>query len=153
MIGAVAAVALLSGCQADKNKIVDEFREVNIEKWGWHQGQSFTFTIAEANYLYDFYAGLRVTGSYGFSNIYIVYTLDGPEHSVKKQFQVQLSDNTGKWLGKGMNNLISFEQQFIRGIKLKPGKYTVTFYQNMRTEALSGVSDVGLKVLRTSKVY
>jgi gliding motility-associated lipoprotein GldH len=126
---------------------------VNIEKWSWHNGHSFSFTLVEPDYLYDFYAGLRVTGSYNLSNIYIVYTLDGPEQSVKKQFQIQLSDNTGKWLGKGMNNLISFEQQFIRGIKLKPGKYTVTYYQNMRMEELSGVSDVGLKVLRTSKVY
>jgi gliding motility-associated lipoprotein GldH len=152
-IWAVAAATFMSGCLADKNTVTDEFHEVNIEKWGWHQPHSFNFTITEQDYLYDFYCGLRITGSYKYSNIWLIYTLDGPEQSIKRQMQIQLSDNTGKWLGKGMNNLISFDRQFVKGLKLKPGKYTLKFFQNMRDEDLKAVSDIGLKVIRGSKVY
>lgn len=152
-IQAVAAAALLSGCLADNNRIIDEFREVDEQVWNWHDPKTFSFEIKEADYLYDFYCGLRITGSYKYSNIWLIYTLEGPDQSGKKLFQIQLSDNTGKWLGKGMNNLLSFEQQFAKGVKLKPGKYTLKFSQNMRDEALASVSDIGLKVVRTTKVY
>jgi gliding motility-associated lipoprotein GldH len=152
-IGAVAAVLLISGCLADKNTVIDEFKAVNIEKWNWHQGYRFSFEITEPDYLYDFYCGLRVTGKYQYSNIWLIYTLNGPDQAVKKLFQIQLADNTGKWQGKGLNNLISFEQSFIKGVKLKPGKYTLFFQQNMREEELKAVSDIGLKVIRTTKVY
>ena len=152
-IVAVAAVLVMCGCQADKNKIIDEFHEVNIEKWGWHQGQTFSFTITEPDYLYNVFCGARITGDYAYSNIFLVYTIDGPKTSQKHMFQIQLADNTGKWLGKGMNNLIAYEQQFIQNLKLQPGKYTLTFFQNMRDDELKYVSDIGLKVLRTSKVY
>lgn len=152
-IVAVAAVALLCGCLADNNRIADEFRDVDEKAWNWHDPRSFTFEIREGGYMYDLFCGLRITGSYKYSNIWLIYTLDGPDHSVKKQFQIQLSDNTGKWLGKGMNNLISYEQRFEKGLKLKPGKYTVRFSQNMRDEALQAVSDIGLKVVKTGKVY
>jgi gliding motility-associated lipoprotein GldH len=66
---------------------------------------------------------------------------------------VVLSDNTGKWLGKGQSNLLSYERNFIRGAKLKPGNYTLEFSQNMRDEKLKSVSDIGVKVRRSGKVY
>jgi gliding motility-associated lipoprotein GldH len=83
----------------------------------------------------------------------MVYKLDGPVSSQKNQFEIVLSDNTGKWLGKGQGNLISYEKSFVSGLKLKPGQYTVELAQNMRDEKLSGVSDVGLKVVKTGKIY
>jgi gliding motility-associated lipoprotein GldH len=82
-----------------------------------------------------------------------LYKLNGPGISHKNQFEVVLSDNTGKWLGKGQGNLISYEKPFDGRLKLKPGKYTVEIAQNMRDEKLAGVSDVGLKVVKAGKIY
>lgn len=148
------AVALLfGGCRAGENKIIDEFKEVNMDKWSWHSPVDFTFEIKEPGYYYDFYCGLRISGSYNYSNIWLIYTVDGPKLSTKEKLQIQLSDNTGKWLGKGMNNLLVYKALFARKVKLEPGKYTIKFTQNMRDEELRYVSDVGLKVVRAGKVY
>lgn len=147
------AFLLLSGCVKDKNTVFDEFRNVNIESWGWNDAKTFEFTIEDSSFTYSLECGLRITGSYNYSNIWLLYTLDGPSVSTKNQFQIQLSDNTGKWLGKGKSNLISYEKIFIENAKFKPGKYTLRFNQNMRDEKLSAVSDIGLKIYKGSKIY
>lgn len=153
LLPAVAAAISMMGCMADNSKLLDEFQEIKGEKWSWHDPHSFTFTITEKDYVYDLVCGLRITGSYNYSNIWLVYTLEGPGIQTKEQFQIPLSDNTGKWLGKGMSNLISYEQLMKPNLRLQPGKYTVKFSQNMRDEQLAAVSDIGLKVIKISKVY
>lgn len=150
---AVAAAIFTAGCVADKNVIYDEFKEVSTDKWGWHDVRSFTFTITENDYTYNLDCGLRITGNYKYSNIWLVYQLDGPSGTMKEQFQIPLSDNTGKWLGKGSNNLISYQRAIISGLQLKPGKYTLKLNQNMRDEELQAVSDIGLRVSKVAKVY
>jgi gliding motility-associated lipoprotein GldH len=97
--------------------------------------------------------GLRISGSYAYSNIWLLYTVEGPDTKIKQQFQISLSDKTGKWLGKGMSNLLSYEQPILGNIKLKKGKYTVKISQNMREEELAAVSDLGLKIIKGSKIY
>lgn len=153
LIPAVAAALTLLGCTADDSKIFDEFKEIKSAQWSWHDPQTFSFEVTEKDYVYDLVCGLRITGSYNYSNIWLIYTIEGPGLQGKEQFQIQLSDNTGKWLGKGMSNLISYEQLMKPNVKLQPGKYTVSFSQNMRDEELSAVADIGLKVVKISKVY
>jgi gliding motility-associated lipoprotein GldH len=150
---AVAAAIFMVGCVADQNVVYDEFKEVSTDKWSWHDARSFTFTITENDYIYNLDCGLRITGNYKYSNIWLVYQLDGPSGTMKEQFQIPLSDNTGKWLGKGNNNLISYQRAIISGLKLKPGKYTLKLNQNMRDEELQAVSDIGVRVSKVSKVY
>ncbi|MBS3915805.1 MAG: gliding motility lipoprotein GldH [Bacteroidetes bacterium] len=150
---AVAAVLMAWGCSTNKNVLLDEFKEVGTEKWSWNDARTFTFTVTEADYLYNLDCSLRITGNYKYSNIWLIYQLEGPEGSTKQQFQITLSDNTGKWLGKGNNNLISYKQNMVSGLKLKPGKYTLKFNQNMRDENLEAVSDIGLKVYKGSRIF
>ena len=152
VVGIAASLSLL-GCIADKNKVYDNFQEVNADKWSWHDAKSFTFTITEKNYAYDLICGLRITGSYNYSNIYLIYTLESKGVKMKELFQIQLSDKTGKWLGKGMSNLITYEQMMKQSLKLEPGVYTVKISQNMQDEEIQAVSDIGLKVIKSSKIY
>lgn len=144
---------IFNACGVDKGKILDEFKEIPTDGWGWNDARTFTFTIEDSSYLYNLECGLRITGSYKYSNLWLLYTIDGPNSSVKNQFQIQLSDNTGKWLGDGKSNLISYRQFFLQNVKFKKGKYTLQFNQNMRDEKLTSVSDIGLKVYKSSKVY
>lgn len=142
-----------SSCSTDESRLLDEFKQVNVNSWTWNQGYKFSFTVTDSTWFYDLDCNLRITGSYSYSNIWLVYQLDGPQLSAKNQFEIVLSDNTGKWLGKGQSNLLSYEQTFAKGLKLKPGTYTLEFFQNMRDEQLKAVSDIGLRVRRSGKVY
>lgn len=140
-------------CKNSGAVISDQFVQVNESGWHWNDARKLSFTITDSSFYYDVDCGLRISGSYRYSNIWLIYTLNGPGIQKKEQFEVVLSDNTGKWLGKGQSNLLSYERNFIRGAKLKPGNYTLEFSQNMRDEKLKSVSDIGVKVRRSGKVY
>jgi gliding motility-associated lipoprotein GldH len=140
-------------CSSNKNKVFDEFSKVSPDGWNWNQGVKFTFTIEDSTQYYDLSCGLRITGSYLYSNVWIIYQLDGGQIARKNQFGITLSDNTGKWLGKGQTNLLSYEQVIMKGVKFRPGKYTLQFFQNMRDENLKSVSDIGLSVVKSGKIY
>ncbi len=40
-----------------------------------------------------------------------------------------------------------------QSLKLEPGVYTVKISQNMQDEEIQAVSDIGLKVIKSSKIY
>ena len=153
LAGILIAFLLLNGCVRDDKKIYDEFKEINTSSWNWNESKTFTFTITDATYAYNIVCGLRITGSYNYSNIWLLYTIEGEGFSKKQQFQIPLSDNTGKWLGTGMSNLISYDYLFLQNVQFKPGKYTIRINQNMRDEKLTSVSDIGLKIYKETKIY
>ena len=140
-------------CTTDENVVLNTFEKTDAGGWQWQQAKKFTFTVEDSSYYYILSSGLRINSGYNYSNIWLLYKMDGPLISQKNQFEIVLSDNTGKWLGQGQGNLISYEKPFTGRMKLKPGQYTVEIAQNMRDEKLSGVTDVGLKVVKAGKVY
>ena len=144
---------LFSACVKDNKTVFDEFKDLTGQTWHWNDSKPFTFEIKDSTYTYNLSCGLRISGAYKYSNIWLIYTLEGQQLATKNQFQIQLSDNTGKWLGKGMSNLISYEQVFMQNIKFKAGKYTLRFNQNMRDEKLADVSDIGIKIYKVTKIY
>ena len=149
----IPAVLLFQACSTDEHVVLNSFEKTETAGWHWKEGKQFTFTVEDTTYYYALSCGLRISSGYSYSNIWLLYKLNGPGISHKNQFEVVLSDNTGKWLGKGQGNLISYEKPFDGRLKLKPGKYTVEIAQNMRDEKLSGVTDVGLKVVKAGKIY
>jgi gliding motility-associated lipoprotein GldH len=147
------AICHLQSCSTDPNVVFNKFEKVDAGGWQWSQGKKYTFTIEDSTSYYILDCGLRITTGYSYSNIWLLYNLEGPSIKQKNQFEVVLSDNTGKWLGTGQGNLISYEKPFTGRLKLKPGQYTLQISQNMRDEKLTGVSDVGFKVTKAGKIY
>lgn len=146
---------IFNSCGLPENTISEEFQTTEKGIWGWKDTKSFNFDIEDTSHYYNIYCGLRLNGTYNYSNIWLIYELSETKQdsnntitlkSQKKQFQIELADQTGRWLGKGMSNLISYEQLLLNKIKLKKGHYTFKLSQNMREDLLSGVSDVGIKV-------
>lgn len=146
---------IFNSCGLPENTISEEFQTMEKGIWGWKDTKSFNFDIEDTSHYYNIYCGLRLNGTYNYSNIWLIYELSETKQdsnntiklkSQKKQFQIELADQTGRWLGKGMSNLISYEQLLLNKIKLKKGHYTFKLSQNMREDLLSGVSDVGIKV-------
>jgi gliding motility-associated lipoprotein GldH len=91
---------------------------------------------------------LRIRSNYTYSNIWLLYELEGPGLQQQNQFEITLSDQTGRWMGQGKSNLITFQQPFLDQIPFKAGTYTLRIKQNMRDEQLAGVSDVGFQLVR-----
>jgi len=151
---------LLDSCGLPENTITEEFQMIDKGIWGWKETKSYTFTVDDSTHYYNIYCGLRITGKYNYSNIWLIYELAESRNAnnssvnslLKKQFQIELADQTGRWLGKGMSNLISYEQPLLIKTKLKKGNYTFKLSQNMREDLLSGVNDVGIKVEKAQPI-
>ncbi len=151
---------LLDSCGLPENTITEEFQTIDKGIWGWNESKSYTFTVDDSTHYYNIYCGLRITGKYNYSNIWLIYELAESRNAnnsslnslLKKQFQIELADQTGRWLGKGMSNLISYEQPLLIKTKLKKGNYTFKLSQNMREDLLSGVNDVGIKVEKAQPI-
>ena len=147
-----------NACGLPENTITEEFQTLDKGIWGWKDTRTFSFDIEDSTHYYNIYCGLRLEGTYNYSNIWMIYelsnnpldaTISNPLNlfpTQKKQFQIELADQTGRWLGKGMSNLISYEKPLLLKIPLRKGHYTFKLSQNMREDLLSGVSDVGIKV-------
>jgi gliding motility-associated lipoprotein GldH len=142
-------VMAMSACRPSENIMYEEFVDVDPKGWNWDAGKSFTFEITDETHYYNLLSGLRITSAYAYSNIWMLYTLKGPDGFYRKdQFQLVLSDNIGRWKGKGVSNLISYQEPFLMQLPLKKGKYTLTVFQNMRDENLESVNNLGLQVVR-----
>lgn len=155
---------LMNACGLPENTIAEEFQPLENGIWGWKEAKTFSFDIEDTTHYYNIYCGLRLNGTYNYSNIWMIYelstsTLDTPALNnlgitplLKKQFQIELADQTGRWLGEGMSNLISYEQPLLIKTKLRKGHYTFKLSQNMREDLLSGVNDVGIKVEKAQPI-
>lgn len=140
---------MLPACSPSENILFEEFQSVDASGWDWKDGRKFTFKITDESHYYTLNCGLRITANYAYSNIWLMYTIKGPnKYHRKDQFQMVLSDNLGKWTGKGVSNLISFQEPFLKETKLAKGVYTIEFHQNMRDEKLLDVNNIGLQLLR-----
>lgn len=142
----------ISGCKKADAVVFEEFQSTNNSDWDWKDAKTFNFEINDTTCYYSILASLRISGKYSYSNIWIIYQLQGNNYKEKKQFQIELADQTGRWIGEGMSNLISYEQHIIPKLKLRPGKYSIAFSQNMRDQHLVGVNDIGLRILKGKQI-
>lgn len=139
-------IALFTSCDMPKNTLAEEFQEIPNKTWSWSDSKTFTFTIDDSTHYTNLYLGLRIQGTYAYSNIWLISQIQGNNTNTKQQVQIELADQTGRWLGEGMSNLITYLKPVYIQTKLAPGTYTWTLSQNMRDEKLNGVVDIGIKV-------
>lgn len=135
-------------CNPSKNIVDEQFNSVDASGWAWDSVTEFRFNIEDTSTYYLLNCGLRIRSNYSYSNIWLLYELEGPGLQQQNQFEITLSDQTGRWMGQGKSNLITFQQPFLDQIPFKAGTYTLRIKQNMRDEQLAGVSDVGFQLVR-----
>ena len=137
---------LFQGCNPPANTVAEEFQAIEENTWKWADTKSFTFTIDDSTHYYNLSIGLRIQGTFAYSNIWLISQIQGNNTKIKNQVPIDIADQTGRWLGEGMSNLITYSKPTYIQKKLAPGTYTWTISQNMRDEKLGGVADVGIKV-------
>ena len=91
---------LLNSCGLPENTISEEFQTMDKGIWGWKETKSFSFDIEDTTHYYNVYCGLRLNGTYNYSNIWLIYELseskldtpivNNPSLTplLKKQFQI-----------------------------------------------------------------
>jgi gliding motility-associated lipoprotein GldH len=135
-------------CKSDK--VYEDYK--TIESSGWNQDTvaKFSFTI-DKNYLgYNLSFNIRNRGDYPYSNLWLFVDIIAPDYSiVSDTLEYQLALPNGKWTGKGTGGMYSNKFLFRENVSFPaPGKYTISVHQAMRTNPLTGISDIGLEVKR-----
>ncbi len=143
---------LITGCMPSPYFQREE--PVPQNAWSYDFKPSFKFDISDTTSPYQPYFVIRHTDAYPYSNIYIwVYAKQPGDTSFHKtRVNIQLAENTGKWLGRGMGELyeqympLAFSDTDPKRFFKKKGTYEIRLEQNMRINPLPEVLHVGLRI-------
>jgi gliding motility-associated lipoprotein GldH len=108
----------------------------------------FEVIVQDTMNLYNLYINVRNTGMYPMSNLYLFITTTAPSgHSVKDTIQIFLADEKGKWLGKGLGDILDMQKLYKKNIRFaQKGMYIFEYEHGMRIKKLPFILDVGLRV-------
>lgn len=152
ILGVLFLMLVLISC--DNNKVFEEYIEVETGVWQNENIASFEFNATDTISAHNLYINVRNTGAYGYSNLYLFVTMQGPNGGLLKDtVNCVLADKRGKWLGSGVGDLWDLRIPYVGGFKFaQSGKYIVSLEQAMRVEkGLEGITDIGLRVETVKK--
>lgn len=139
-------VMLAFGCSDDR--IYEDFQAVPSGNWGIQDTLRFDLGDLELDGKKSLIA-VRFNESYSFSNCYVrVISYDSAGVVIEnKLINVPLFDSkSGEPLGKGMGS--TYTKYDTLPFSFKPETRSLTFLQYMRTDQLTGIEAVGLKILK-----
>ena len=148
-LGALVGCSLLWSCSDDA--VFDGTTEIPSGYWASGEPVTFDFDTQDTVRLYDFYITLRNGEEYPFSNIFLFVDLEFPngKHSLDT-VECMLADPQGRWYGSGTGS--RYYNRIRWGAKSKKafplaGDYSISIQQAMRTDELSGIYDVGFRLV------
>lgn len=138
-----------SGCL--ESPVYQKQYSVPKNAWSYNWIPSFEFDITDTASTYNLYFLIRHTEAYPNSNIWLIVHTKGPGDSSfrKDRIEVPLAAPSGRWLGNGMGAIWEQRMPITRNdapMRLKAGRYVIRLEQNMRSNPLPEVLQVGLRV-------
>lgn len=142
-------VALLLASCVDRAVVFDNSVAVNLFNWSCDSAVQFDVEILDTTQTYQMGIRVRNQGDYAYQNLWLFVEQISPDSTVVNDtVQFFLADEYGRWLGSGVSSLHSnlYLYQDSLGFE-NSGTYTYRIKHGMRHEALSGIKDIGLKVV------
>ncbi|OJW66751.1 MAG: hypothetical protein BGO68_00235 [Candidatus Amoebophilus sp. 36-38] len=124
----------------------------------WHRDMplAFNFNVQDTTQAYDVYLLIENTPQYPYQNFYLTYYLKDNSLTLlttELKNYLLFEPKTGKPLGKGWTKNKSHEVIMMKSHYFThPGTYRLELDQFMRTEILSGICSIGIKICRSSQV-
>lgn len=111
----------------------------------------FSFQVKDETCAYDIYLLVKNTPDYPYQNLYVTYYLEDGTHKELKNYAL-FDVKTGKPLGKGWRKSKRHEFLLTTGRQFpQPGFYTLRLAHFMRTDHLSGLQTIGIKVIPSKR--
>ena len=133
--------------------LVDQYIEIPNGNWNIDNKLTIEFDVVDTSRKNNFFITLRNTEEYKYANLYLfVTTLFPNDKTSADTIGVELSDASGKWLGKGEGFIFDSEvvtNKILYNYQKKfplLGHYKVTLQQAMRETELSGIIDAGIRI-------
>ena len=74
---------LFQGCNLPANTVAEEFQAIEENTWKWADTKSFTFTIDDSTHYYNLSIGLRIQGTFAYSNIWLISQIQGNNTNIR----------------------------------------------------------------------
>jgi gliding motility-associated lipoprotein GldH len=117
-------------------------------EWNWRDRANFEVDIQDTTRLYDLYVNARISESYPYSNLFVLLHQVAPSgDSSTARIDLVLFEPDGKPLGLRRGTIYEYQIKAVSGKTFdQAGRYTYGLEQNMRTNTIKGVLDIGLSV-------
>ena len=144
----------------DSNRIFDEYKTIKNSHWKKNDTIKFNLTITDTVSAKNLFINIRNNNEYKYSNLYIITEIMAPNQFVTiDTLQYEMTDKTGKWLGKGFTDLKENKLFFKENYRFKnKGNYHIKIIHAMRKnketegiEELEGISTVGFRIESVKK--
>ena len=148
---------LFSLFSCDKKRVFDEYQSVGK---AWHKDSVVTFDLPQLDpaKFYNLYVNVRDNDDFPFNNLFLIVSLEQPNHKVKVDtLEYQMTNPDGTLLGDGFTD-IKENKLFYKGKErfTQKGMYKIHIKQAIRqtgkiegVQALPGISDVGFRIEST----
>ncbi len=148
-LGFTFIIVVLLSC--DDERVYEKNFDFDSRYWMVNEKPEFEFQIDDTLQSYNLYCNLRNSLSYPYARIFITYYLKDSDTSLLEKRLVNgllFNDKTGEPLGiSGLGDIYDHRIPLKKDYRFeRRGKYKVSFEQFMRTDTLSGVLAVGLRI-------
>ena len=138
----------LASC--DRNGVFEENIDTPNKIWAESNVAKFIAPIADTISYHNIYINIRNTTDYPNCNLYLFIATSAPSGATQLDtIECFLADDQGKWLGKGFGYIRDSQIPYKSSVRFpQMGNYKFEIKQAMRTDSLSGISSVGIRVER-----
>jgi gliding motility-associated lipoprotein GldH len=151
-IGAVAIMFFfVSSC--DGGLVYEKNERIPGNKWNRFNIPVFDVEISDTLNPHNLLINLRNTGEYPNSNIFLFISATSPGGAfIRDTIELVLAEPSGKWKGRGFGSIWQNQFTYRQNIRFREeGIYRFKVEQAMRNEELPGITDVGLRIERSSR--
>lgn len=148
---------LLLVISCDKKRVFDQYKSVGN---AWHKDSVVTFELPKLDpkKFYNLFVNVRDNDAYPFNNLFLIVSLEHPNHQVKVDtLEYQMTNPDGTLLGDGFSDIkenklfykdkVNFTQKGIYKIHIKHATRQTGKIEGITS--LPGISDVGFRIEST----
>jgi len=148
--GIMLACIILGLWSCEQRSVFDNNKNLPGDVWRSDQIIRLDVEIKDTVNIHKFYLNLRHKTIYRYANLFLFINTTYPDGThARDTVECILADPSGKWLGKGISNIRDYQVLLRRGLRFPmQGTYTFEFEQAMREPELSGIMDIGLRIVK-----
>jgi gliding motility-associated lipoprotein GldH len=146
----LSAILLTAGCIPSNT--FEKNESITHHRWDKNDPKTYEFDISDTISKYLMFVTFRHTDAYNFSNVWLrVETITPDGKSSKQKVELPLMESTGRWTGKGMNEIYEHKIR-VSGNSFttfdQKGSYKIKLHQIMRENPLKHVLSIGVRLER-----
>lgn len=132
----------------DRNTLFSDNYRIDDKQWSIYNPARYTCMISDTVRTYNINLSVRTSTDYPYRNMYLFIVTTFPSGTtVTDTLQAIITDEKGKWLGRGAGDLRELTIPYKSNVWFpETGEYHFRVIHGMRDTVLKGVYDMGMKI-------